>query len=157
MLCGVGPTWLAIDGLDEVPHGLRTDWERALGALTALPNLTLLVTVRREVLAVREWLINVTAPLARVEIYMEMLQQQAPWWEDRIIAALKRLSEPPPAEHASRATDHLSWDPNRARKVFGAAKNRRGPRGGFRRAGRRKARIAFVGVEVCSDEQSCLL
>lgn len=68
MLCGVGPTWLAIDGLDEISHVLRTPWERALGELAALPNLTLFVTVRREVLAAREWLGNMAAPLARIEI-----------------------------------------------------------------------------------------
>jgi hypothetical protein len=69
ILCGVGPTWLALDGLDEVPHGLRPNWESALGAITSMPNLTLLVTVRREVLAAREWLANSTAMLPPVEIH----------------------------------------------------------------------------------------
>jgi hypothetical protein len=68
LLCGVGSTWLAIDGLDEVPHGLRPDWERALHALTVLPTLTLLITIRREVLAAREWLATITAMLAPVEM-----------------------------------------------------------------------------------------
>ncbi|MEX2119726.1 MAG: hypothetical protein WD847_09035 [Pirellulales bacterium] len=82
MLCGVGPTWLALDGLDEVSHELRKDWERALGALTALPNLALLVTVRREVLAVREWLGNATSPLTRVDILpLEPRQVEAAFGE----------------------------------------------------------------------------
>jgi hypothetical protein len=68
VLCGVGPTWLAIDGLDEISNTLRTPWERSLGELTALPALTLFATVRREVLAAREWIANVAAPLARVEM-----------------------------------------------------------------------------------------
>lgn len=68
MLCGVGPTWLAIDGLDEISNTLRIPWERSLGELTALPALTLFATVRREVLAAREWIADVAAPLTRVEM-----------------------------------------------------------------------------------------
>jgi hypothetical protein len=68
VLCGVGPTWLAIDGLDEISNTLRTPWERSLGELTALPDLTLFATVRREVLAAREWIANVAASLDRVEM-----------------------------------------------------------------------------------------
>ena len=69
MLCGVGPTWLAIDGLDEISNTLRTPWERSLIDLTALPDLTLFATVRREVLAAREWIADVAAPLARVDMF----------------------------------------------------------------------------------------
>lgn len=66
MLAGVGPTWIAIDGLDEVPSTLRTAWGRVVDALNSLPNVTLFVTVRREVLAVQNWLQDLLAPLQRV-------------------------------------------------------------------------------------------
>jgi len=68
MLSGNGSAWLAIDGLDEIPVNLLAHWERAMHALAALPNLVLLATVRREVLAVREQLAKVTASLVSVEI-----------------------------------------------------------------------------------------
>jgi hypothetical protein len=66
LLAGVGPTWIGIDGLDEVPSTLRATWGRTLGALNSLPNVTLFVTVRREVLAVQNWLQDLLASLQRV-------------------------------------------------------------------------------------------
>ena len=41
-----------------------------------------------------------------------MLQQKAPWWESRTVAALMRLAEPPPVEHASHTTEPMSWGSN---------------------------------------------
>src|SRR5271157_1749866 len=51
-LSGNGAVWRAIDGLDEIPISLLARWERVMHAFAALPNLVLLTTVRREVLAV---------------------------------------------------------------------------------------------------------
>jgi hypothetical protein len=68
ILSGNGPSWLAIDGLDEIPVNLLAQWERAMQALLALPNLVLVATVRREVLAVREQLTQMIASLLPVEI-----------------------------------------------------------------------------------------
>jgi hypothetical protein len=75
MLCGVGSTWLAIDGLDEAPQRMREQWIRVLGALLALPNLTLLVTVRREVFTVQEWLAEAVAALPRLPLQPLSTQQ----------------------------------------------------------------------------------
>ncbi|HEX4129569.1 MAG TPA: hypothetical protein VHZ24_05965 [Pirellulales bacterium] len=75
MLCGVGSTWLAIDGLDEAPQRMREQWIRVLGALVALPNLTLLVTVRREVFTAQEWLADAVAALPRLPLQPLATQQ----------------------------------------------------------------------------------
>ncbi|MBI3866042.1 MAG: hypothetical protein HY290_29545 [Planctomycetia bacterium] len=68
MFCGVGPTWIAIDGLDEAPHEMRTQFLRVIGALVSLPNLTFLATVRREVFVVQEWLADAVLSLPRIEM-----------------------------------------------------------------------------------------
>ncbi len=75
MLCGVGNTWLAIDGLDEAPRRMRGQWIRVLGTLIALPTLTLLVTVRREVFTVQEWLAEAVAVLPRIRLQSLSSQQ----------------------------------------------------------------------------------
>ncbi|ADB18094.1 hypothetical protein Psta_3431 [Pirellula staleyi DSM 6068] len=75
LLCGLGPTWLAIDGLDEIPSSLSQQWIRVLAALTDLPNLTVLVTVRREVLAIQEWLETAIAPLHKVDLELLSISQ----------------------------------------------------------------------------------
>lgn len=68
LLAGVAPTWLALDGLDEVPQDLRPEWTQAIVQLASLPNLTLFLTVRTEVYAIHEWIGRATAGLAMVEI-----------------------------------------------------------------------------------------
>ncbi|WLD14362.1 hypothetical protein [Planctellipticum variicoloris] len=68
MLSAEGPTWIAIDGLDEIPHSLAQHWIRAIPILTSLPNLTVLVTARREVLAVHDWLNDAVSPLHKVDM-----------------------------------------------------------------------------------------
>lgn len=75
MLCGVGPTWLAIDGLDEIPSGLSQQWGQVLATLIAIPGLTILVTVRREVLATQDWLNTAVASLHRVDIEPLSIEQ----------------------------------------------------------------------------------
>lgn len=71
MLCGMGSTWLAIDGLDEALHRMREQWIRALSTLVSLPNLTLLVTARREVFTVHEWLAEALSLLPK--LYLQPL------------------------------------------------------------------------------------
>jgi hypothetical protein len=68
MLSGSGPIWLAVDGLDEVSVGLLPRWAGAIQALQAIPNAALFVTVRREVLAVREELAEMTSALESVRL-----------------------------------------------------------------------------------------
>jgi len=68
MLCGAGPTWIAIDGLDEVRNDLREDWIVTLAAIENLSNITVFVTVRREVLDVQEWLSDAIVGFPRVEM-----------------------------------------------------------------------------------------
>ncbi|MGA2701683.1 MAG: hypothetical protein ABSH35_11375 [Isosphaeraceae bacterium] len=68
MLSGIGRTWLAVDGLDEFPLDMRTAWEHAFHAMLSLAGMTILATVRREVLIVRDWLSEMTSALLRVEI-----------------------------------------------------------------------------------------
>jgi hypothetical protein len=88
MLCGVGPTWIAIDGLDEIPHNLGQQWIRVLSILTSLPNLTVLVTARREVLAVHEWLDDAVSPLHRVDMQLLSTTQ--------VEQAFSKVGLPPP-------------------------------------------------------------
>lgn len=68
VLCGTGPTWIAIDGLDEVRHDLRDEWRTTLAAIESLDNVTLFVTVRREVLIVQDWLADTVVGLPRLEM-----------------------------------------------------------------------------------------
>ncbi len=75
MLCGVGPTWLAIDGLDEASHPMREHWIRVLSTLVSLPNLTILVTIRREVFTVHEWLAEAVTLLPKVDLQPLSTQQ----------------------------------------------------------------------------------
>lgn len=78
LLAGVGPTWLAIDGLDEIPHNLQTHWTRAISELASLPNLILFLTVRREVYAVHEWIARATTGFTTVELLpLQLAQVQA--------------------------------------------------------------------------------
>jgi hypothetical protein len=66
LLAGVAPTWLSIDGLDEVPIGLTGLWEQAISTFACLPKVTLLATVRSEVFAARPWLKDCTEGLERL-------------------------------------------------------------------------------------------
>ena len=82
MLTGTGPTWLAIDGLDEVPGAVRKKWEQTLPDLMALPQLTLFLTVRREVLAVQTWLAAILTPLDKLEMSILSEEQVTRAFED---------------------------------------------------------------------------
>jgi hypothetical protein len=41
--------------------------------------------------------------------YVQLLQQHAPWWEDRVVAALSRLALPVPDDHFSIQLEHAYW------------------------------------------------
>lgn len=46
------------------------------------------------------------------ELYLEALERKAPWWGHRVAAALARLKQPAPDDHASHQSDHISWGSN---------------------------------------------
>lgn len=75
ILTGVGPTWLTIDALDEASTQFSSDWKKAISALLSLPDLVLMVTVRKEVFAVREWISDSTSTLPRMEMALLDVEQ----------------------------------------------------------------------------------
>ncbi len=56
LLSGLSPTWLAIDGLDEIDQLLRMGWKRCIDEIARLPNLNTFITARKEVVAAQNWL-----------------------------------------------------------------------------------------------------
>ena len=56
ILCGLAPTWLCIDGLDEVRSDCRDKWKLLVRCLLSLPDLMLIATARQEVVAAQLWL-----------------------------------------------------------------------------------------------------
>src|SRR5262249_34269427 len=62
VLCGLGPTWLSIDGLDEVRAERRDEWSQLIRRLLRLPRLTAVLTARLEVVAAQPWLQDIGLP-----------------------------------------------------------------------------------------------
>lgn len=56
LLSGLGPTWLAIDGLDAISRRDAKTWQGIVDRLLIIPNLTVLFTAREEVIEAGEWL-----------------------------------------------------------------------------------------------------
>ena len=56
MLCGVSSSWLVIDGLDQIVRPMQQAWRQTLSRLLQLPNLTVVMTARREVVAADDWM-----------------------------------------------------------------------------------------------------
>ncbi len=44
--------------------------------------------------------------------YLQLLEEKAPWWENRVTAALERLKEPAPEDHAEYDSEQISWGSN---------------------------------------------
>jgi hypothetical protein len=44
--------------------------------------------------------------------YLQMLMQKAPWWENRVLAAIGHIRQSPPMEHASSAAVNIGWNAN---------------------------------------------
>ncbi len=63
VLCGLGPTWLAVYGLDAIDRSKHGRWQNTLDRLLRIPTLTLLVTARAEVVEAHEWLQQLTSAL----------------------------------------------------------------------------------------------
>jgi len=68
VLCGLSPTWLAIDGLDRIGHEKKEAWQDCLNRLLTLPNLIVNITAREEVLVAGEWLQRLTTSLPYVTL-----------------------------------------------------------------------------------------
>jgi hypothetical protein len=68
MLSGVSATWLAIDGLDQIPMTLQQEWRSALRKLLSIKKLTLVVTARREVVASYDWMQELLSGLPEIRL-----------------------------------------------------------------------------------------
>jgi hypothetical protein len=62
VLCGLAPTWLSADGLDEVRRDRREEWSLLTRRLLCLPGLTSVLTARQEVVAAHPWLQEIGLP-----------------------------------------------------------------------------------------------
>ncbi len=60
ILCGIAPAWVCIDGLDEIDRDRRGAWQQTINSLLAVPNLTIVITAREEVIAAYQWLQKLT-------------------------------------------------------------------------------------------------
>ncbi len=74
LLCGVSTTWLVIDGLDQIERSMKQTWREALGRMLRFPNLTVVVTARREVLTAHGWMQELHSGLP--EIPLEELSEE---------------------------------------------------------------------------------
>jgi hypothetical protein len=68
ILCGLAPTWLVLDGLDEIRLDRREEWMALIDRLLHIPNLTLLLTARQAVVDAHPWLKRLADSLAQKEI-----------------------------------------------------------------------------------------
>ncbi len=56
LLCGVAPTWIGIDGLDQIHRETFHVWAEALERMQTIPQLTMLMSARSEVVSNHEWM-----------------------------------------------------------------------------------------------------
>lgn len=87
VLCGLAPTWLCIDGLDEVRNEWREAWRLLLGRLLRLPRLSLVVTARQEVVTAHSWLQDIGLSVRELPVLTEA----------QVRAAFQEVNLPPPA------------------------------------------------------------
>jgi len=66
ILAGIAPVWLAIDGLDEIED--YDGWRECLSLLVRVPDLTLVISARKEVLAVDQRLGRIVEPFTELEL-----------------------------------------------------------------------------------------
>jgi hypothetical protein len=92
ILSGLAPTWLVLDGVDEVRLDRRDEWVRRVDRLLRIPNLTRLLTVRQEVLSAHPWLQRIAAALPSQELQ--------PLTHEQIQVEFRRVGLPVPANHA---------------------------------------------------------
>jgi hypothetical protein len=68
LLSGVSATWLAIDGLDQITFAEQQVWRQALTQLLAIPNLTIVIGARQEVVAAHDWMQELLASLPELPL-----------------------------------------------------------------------------------------
>jgi hypothetical protein len=90
ILCGLSPTWLSIDGIDEIHADRRGEWRLLLRRLLRLPRLTLVLTARTEVVAAYPWLQDIGSP----ERVLTRLT------EDQVTEEFQRVGLPVPANRS---------------------------------------------------------
>ena len=88
MLCGVSATWIGIDGLDRIVPAMQHTWRQTLKRLLSLPNLTVVITARREVVAAHDWMQELLSVLP--EIPLDDLS------EEQVVAEFQAVGLPPP-------------------------------------------------------------
>ena len=67
-LGGVCRTWLAIDGLDQIPVATKQLWRQTLHRLLSIPNITVAITARKEVVNSHAWMQELLSLLPEVSL-----------------------------------------------------------------------------------------
>lgn len=97
LLCGVAPTWIAIDGIDQIPRDKSDIWREALDRMQSIPQLTMLISVRSEVVGIEKWMQKLSASLGESHL--------GPLSEEQIDNAFqdKEVQLPTPANPSLRS------------------------------------------------------
>jgi hypothetical protein len=90
ILCGLGPTWVCIDGLDEVRNEQREKWSLLVRRFLRIPRLTLVVTARQEVVTAHPWLQDIGLSV----------QQLLPLTETQVRREFERVNLPVPSNQS---------------------------------------------------------
>ncbi|NLS98065.1 MAG: hypothetical protein GXX96_38535 [Planctomycetaceae bacterium] len=87
VLSGVAPTWIAIDGLDEISRDDSRTWHEAIQKLLSIPNLAVLLTARQEVVTSQQWLQKITDIVPEVPLPPLTIEQVCGAFEEVGLAA----------------------------------------------------------------------
>lgn len=68
LLCGVAPTWIAIDGIDQISRDKFDVWSETLDRMQTIPQLTMLVSVRSEVVGIEKWMQKLRTSLGEIHL-----------------------------------------------------------------------------------------
>lgn len=88
MLCGVSYSWLVIDGLDQIVPSMKQACRQTLSRLLNLPNIAVVITARREVVAAHDWMQELLSTLPEVPL--------AELSEDQIVSEFQAVGLPAP-------------------------------------------------------------
>lgn len=88
MLCGISPTWVAIDGLDQITDTNFLVWKQAFQRLHSIPQLTLFLSVRAEVVDNYAWMQQLAATLGEIAL--------PPLSQSQIAVAFQEVGLPAP-------------------------------------------------------------
>lgn len=83
LLCGVAPTWIAIDGIDQVSRVHYEVWKDTFNRMLTIPQLTMLISVRSEVVGTVKWMQDLSASLGEIHLGPLTEQQIDSAFEDR--------------------------------------------------------------------------